>query len=130
MQASVLPLGGNRRMPVFGWLNDRGVESYEVEERGNEMKGEKALGLDQCIVKFLRKGGRSMVAWLVRLFNCCFVTGRVPWDWCRACIDPLYWRKGDRFECSNLRGISLSSAVGKLNRRVLISRIVNRTDGD
>ena len=50
-------------------------------------------------------------------------------DWCRACIVPLYKGNGDRCECSNSRGISLLSAVGKLYGRVFVGRIVNRTDG-
>ena len=28
VQASVVAVGGDRRMPVFGRLNDRGVKSY------------------------------------------------------------------------------------------------------
>ena len=57
-------------MPVI----DRGLESYEVEEGLSKMKGGKALELDQCSVEFVKKGGRSRVVWLVRLFNCCFKT--------------------------------------------------------
>ena len=30
VQASVVTVGSDRRMPVFSRLNDRGVESYEV----------------------------------------------------------------------------------------------------
>ena len=70
-----------------------------------------------------------MVAWLVRFFTYCFGIGRVPRDWCRAGIVPLYVGKGDRCECSNSRGISVLSAVGKQYERVLISRILNQTDG-
>ena len=35
----------------------------------------------------------------------------------------LYKRKGDKCECSNSRGISLLSVVGKLYGRVLIKRV-------
>ena len=45
LQVSVVAVGGDRRMPVFGRLNDRGVESCEVEEGMNKMKGGKAPGL-------------------------------------------------------------------------------------
>ena len=72
-----------RRMTVFGRIND-GVESYKVEEGLNKMNGEIAPGLDQCEVVFLKKGGRSAVEWLVRFFNCCFETRRVPRDSCSA----------------------------------------------
>ena len=38
-----------------------------------------------------------MVAWLVHLFNCCFETGRVPWDWCKACIcSALQGKRGQK----------------------------------
>ena len=46
-----------------------------------------------------------------------------------AGIVPLYKGKGDRCECSNSRGLSILSAVGKLYGRVIIGRIMNRTDG-
>ena len=44
-------------------------------------------------------------------------------DWRGVCIVRLYKRKGDKCECSNLRGISLLSVVGKLYGRVLIKRV-------
>ena len=127
VQANVVTAGGDRTMPVFGRLNDRGVESSKVEKEMNKIKGRRAPGLDQCALEFLRKGDRSMVAWLVQLFSCCFESGRVPGDWSRACIVPLYKGKGVRCECSYSRGISLLSAVAKRQGRVLIGRIVNRT---
>ena len=52
VQASVMAVNDDRRMPVFGRLNYRGVESYEVEEGMSKMKGGKAPGLDQCAVEF------------------------------------------------------------------------------
>ena len=52
VQASVVAVGGDRRMPVFGRLNDRGVESYEVEEGMSKMRGGKASGLNQYTVDF------------------------------------------------------------------------------
>ncbi len=36
---------------------------------------------------------------------------------------PLYKGKGDKFECSSFRGISLLSVVGKVYGRVLVERI-------
>ena len=44
-------------------------------------------------------------------------------DWRGACIVPLYKGKGDNCECSNSRGISFLSVVGKLLGRVLIKRV-------
>ena len=44
-------------------------------------------------------------------------------DWRGACIVPLFKGKGDKCECSNPRGISLLSPVGKRYGRVLIKRV-------
>ena len=52
--------------------------------------------------------------WIVRLLNLSFDMGVVPMDWHGACIVPLYKGKGDKCECSNSRGISLLSVVGKI----------------
>ena len=41
---------------------------------------------------------------------------------------PLYKGRGDKCECSNSRGISLLSDVGKLFGRVLIKRVRTRTE--
>ena len=41
---------GDRRRPVLGGVNYKGVESYEVEEGMSKMKAAKAPGLDQCAV--------------------------------------------------------------------------------
>ena len=52
VQASVVAIGGDRRMLVFGRLNDRWVESSELEKGMSKIKGGKAPGLDQCAVDF------------------------------------------------------------------------------
>ena len=64
----------------------------------------------------------TALEWLVRLSNFSFDTMVVPIACRCACIVPLYKRKGDKCECSNSRGISLS-VVGKLFGRVLIKRV-------
>ena len=62
----------------------------------------------------------TVLEWIVRLLNISFDMGVAPMDWRGACLVPLYKGKGDKFEYSNSRGISLLSVVGKLFGRVLI----------
>ena len=89
----------------------------------NEMKSGNAPGLDGFPVQCLKKGGMAVLEWLVRLLNLSFDMGVVPMDWRGACIVPPYKGNGDKCECSNFRGISLLSVVGKLFGRVLIKRV-------
>ena len=67
-----------------------------------------------------------MLEFLVRLLNFSFDMGVVPIGCRGACILPLCKGKGDKYECSNSRGISLLSVVGKLFGRVLIKRVSDR----
>ena len=52
----------------------------------------------------------------------------VPVDWVIACMVPLCKGKGDMYECSDFRGISLLIVVGKVHGRVLINRIRDKTE--
>ena len=65
----------------------------------------------------------TALEWLVRLLNLSFDMGVVPVDRRGVCIVTLYEGKGDKCECSNSRGISLLSVVGKLFGKVLIKRV-------
>ena len=85
------------------------------------MKSGKAPGLDGFPVECLKKGGMAVLEWLVRLLNLSFDTGVVPMDWRGACIV-------DKCECSNSRGISLLSVVGKLFGRVMIKGVSASTE--
>ena len=58
----------------------------------------------------LKEGCVTVLEWLVRVFNVCFMLSIVPVDWVIACMVLLY--KEDVHECSNFRGISLFSMVG------------------
>ena len=73
---------------------------------------------------FLQRDLRVYKKWNIEVEqNLSFDMGVVPMDWRGACIVPLYKGKGDKCECSNSRGISLLSIVGKLFGRVLIERV-------
>ena len=80
----------------------------EVGEAVSEMKSGKAPGLDGFPVECLKKGGISVLVWLVRLLNISFDMGVGRMDWRAACIVSLYKGKCDKCHTSlcNSRGIS------------------------
>ena len=119
---------GNAELPVFGDENEREITKEEVERALEETKVGKAAGMDGVRAEMLKKGGVTVIEWLVRLLNICFLLSVVPVDWVRACIVPLFKGKGDVCECCNYRGISLLSVVGKVYGRILINRIRDKTE--
>ena len=120
--------GSYEEMYEVGNVRDRGTNVRnicyeEVEYAVRKLKKGKSAGLDGVCVEMIKEGGKSMLLWLVRMFNVCWKEGKVPQDWQDGSLVPIYKGKGDKMECSNYRGISLLSVVGKLYGRVLIGRV-------
>ena len=116
------------QVPVMGEENEREITREEVKRALNEMKGGKAPGMDGVRVEMLKERGVTILEWLVRVFNICFMLSIVPVDWVIACMVTLYKCKGYVHECSNFRGTSLLSVVGKVYGSILINRIRDKTE--
>ena len=86
-----------------------------------KMKNGKSPGLDGLPTKIF-KTGRATTLWMVRLFNGFWREERVPKDWGRAIVCPIF-KKGDRGECANYRGISLLSHALKIYERILEKKL-------
>ena len=70
--------------------------------------------MDEIVIEYLKRGGESVIEWLVRMSNGCFREGGVPKEWKSACIVTLYEGKGERSECENYWGLSLLNVVGRV----------------
>ena len=69
-----------------------------------------------------------MLEWLRSICNVCIVEEKVPNDWMRTFISPIYKGKGDRSECKNYRGINLLSIPGKAYGRILSEKVSRLTE--
>lgn len=63
--------------------------------------------MDRIAVEFLKKGGDSVVDWLVKLFDLYMAQSEVLKDSQCVYIVPFYKNKQDKNEYSNYTGISL-----------------------
>ena len=52
----------------------------------------------------------------------------MPADFKDALLVALYKNKGSKADCGNYRDISLLSIAGKIFARVILSRLITRTD--
>ncbi|CAG4947222.1 unnamed protein product [Parnassius apollo] len=95
---------------------ERGMEIRvdEIMKAMKSMKAGKAAGYDRVSLEMLRAGEGVVAGLLYTLFNMCWELKRVPGDWCKAVIVPIYKGKGSERDCKNYRGIGLLSIVGKL----------------
>ena len=79
------------------------------------------------INEFLKYGGSEVRNKLLKIMNMIFEKGEIPNDFRKPLIKPLY-KKGDKSECRNHRGISLVSVGSKLLSNMILLRLRHAVD--
>jgi hypothetical protein len=118
--------------------NDRNVEKkMEEDEQSKDaniitisemgqaimkMRNGRAPGIDEVTVEMVKAGGSAGMEWLYRIMRAVWKEKMVPEDWTKGEIVVIF-KKGDRKECSNYRGITLISQCAKIYERILEKRV-------
>ena len=105
---------------------ERDVEDISGEEVRTElrkMKKAKTQGPDDIPVEAWIALGNKGVEFLVNFFNRLLQGEKMPDEWKRSVLIPLYKGKGDIKECRNYRGIKLMSLTMKQWERIQEARI-------
>ncbi|KAK3507053.1 hypothetical protein QTP70_003306 [Hemibagrus guttatus] len=95
----------------------------EVRKALKRMKSGKAVGPDDIPVEVWKCLGEAAVEFLTSLFNRVLESERMPEEWRRSVLVPIFKNKGDVQSCSNYRGIKLMSHTMKLWERVVEARL-------
>ena len=98
------------------------ITALEVKNALKKMKNGKAPGVDTIPAELLKNSGEDGVAWLLELIDMLWNGQEPPKDWRRDLICPIY-KKGDKTNCNNYRGISLMSHAYKVYERILENRL-------
>lgn len=101
----------------------RRIQESEVREALKRMKGGKAMGPDGIPIEVWRGLGDIAIVWLTKLFNLIFRSNKMPEEWRRSILVPIFKNKGDVQSCTNYRGIKLMSHTMKLWERVIEHRL-------
>lgn len=94
----------------------------EIVATVGKLKGGKAAGVDEIPAEALKALDGTGMEWLTSILNMAWRTGTIPPDWQTGIIIPIY-KKGDRTECNNYRGITLMCEASKLYAKVLKKRL-------
>jgi hypothetical protein len=105
----------------------RRIQTSEVKAALTRMKGGKALGPDAIPIEVWRCLGDVGIVWLTKLFNNIFRLNKMPDEWRRSILVPIFKNKGDIQSCNNYRGIKLMSHTMKLWERVIEHRLRKMT---
>ncbi|KAK3545925.1 hypothetical protein QTP70_016972, partial [Hemibagrus guttatus] len=99
------------------------IRNDEVRKALKRMKSGKAVGPDDIPVEVWKCLGEAAVEFLASLFNRVLESERMPEEWRRSVLVPIFKNKGDVQSCSNYRGIKLMSHTMKLWERVVEARL-------
>ncbi|KAK3558854.1 hypothetical protein QTP86_030445, partial [Hemibagrus guttatus] len=99
------------------------IRKDEVRKALKRMKSGKAVGPDDIPVEVWKCLGEAAVEFLASLFNRVLESERMPEEWRRSVLVPIFKNKGDVQSCSNYRGIKLMSHTMKVWERVVESRL-------
>jgi hypothetical protein len=101
---------------------DYRITKSEISEAISKLKCNKSPGLDRISNHMLKYGQSSLIDSLQKLFNSCLIGGIYPNQWSSGIITVLH-KSGDAHDPNNYRGITITSAIGKLMNSVLNNRL-------
>ena len=104
-----------------------GILREEVERAIKQLREGKAPGYDSVTAEELKAAGEPGIDIMHQLCIKIWESETFPEDWGRAVITPIY-KKKDKLDCNNYRGISLLSHAGKVMTKILHLRIKERTE--
>src|SRR6201990_502230 len=98
------------------------ISSKDVTSALSELNTKKAYGPDDIPPVVLKTCASKLAPCLGKLFRLCLSTSTFPSCWKRALIQPVP-KKGDPFQPSNYRPISLTSVLSKVFESILNRKI-------
>ncbi|PSN42575.1 hypothetical protein C0J52_15434 [Blattella germanica] len=92
-----------------------------------KLKMYKASGIDVIPAELLKSGGEKLREKIHRLLSLIWKQQALPIEWKESIIIPIY-KKGDKTDCNNYRGISLLLTSYKILTNILVSRFTPYID--
>ena len=116
----------NSRKPINDEIPNQALtermSEAEVRIALSKMKNGKATGPDEIPIEAWRVLGERAVCLLTKLAQRVFYTGKMPEEWRKSTLVPIFKQKGDVQACSNYRGIKLMCHTLKLYERIIDKR--------
>ena len=100
-------------------VNANCVSREEVKNALRRMKKGKAVGPDELPVEVWKCMGEMGIKFWTRQFNRLLMGERMPEEWRRSVLIPIYKNKGDAQCCGNYRGIKLMIHAMKYGKKLL-----------
>ncbi|XP_058127717.1 uncharacterized protein LOC131291223 [Anopheles ziemanni] len=96
---------------------------YEVVQVMRKLKSNRAAGDDQLSGELFQHGGESLARVLHLVIGKVWEMEELPQDWMTGVVVPVF-KKGDRLDCENYRGITIPNAAYKIFSQLLLHRLL------
>jgi hypothetical protein len=96
------------------------VTASEAEVSVGKLKRYKSPGIDQISAELIQAGEETLNSEIRKLIKLIW-NKELPHQWKESVVVPIY-KKGDKRDCSNYRGISLLSTSYKILSNILLAR--------
>ena len=93
--------------------------AFEFEMATEKLKGHKSHGIEQIPAELIKAGGRKIRSEIHKLITSMWNREKLPEEWKELVVAPIY-RKGNKTDCSNYRGISLLLNMYKSLSNILL----------
>ena len=104
-------------------LSDITITEDEVQKAMSSLDSAKAPGPDGLPTYILKTCAASLVTNVTKLFNKSLMTSKVPNEWKRANVVPIF-KKGDPSLTNNYRPVSLLPVISKILERCIYNKII------
>jgi len=92
-----------------------------------KLKGHKSPGIYQIPAELIKAGGRTIRCEIHKLIIPIWNKEELTGKWKESIIVPVY-KKGDKTDYSNYRGMSLLSTTYRISSKILLSRLTPNAD--
>ena len=106
-------------------VSDSIVVEFEVAIE--KLKRHKSPGIDQIPAELIKAGGKTIRPAIHKLTKSISNKEELPEEWKESIIVPMY-KKSNKTDCSNKRGISVLSTMNKILSSILLSRLTSHAE--
>jgi len=97
--------------------------AFEFELAIGKLKNHKSPGIDQIAAELFKPGGRTIFCEIHKLIISIWNKEELPEECKESTIVPIY-KKGDKTDCNNYRGISLLQTTYNILSYILLLRLI------
>ena len=83
------------------------ITKEEVERAVRKMKSNKVPGVSEVSIDMVKAGKEEGIRWMCEVLREVWRSERIPDEWTRSVIVPIFKSKGDILDCKQYRGIKL-----------------------